>query len=82
MQDCGVSYLGVLCEEERFAQYYGEGAVAFEGEEEFVSKASCRGPLGWNDAEVLVVRFHEYVAAPEVNLVCAYVALDDQEPVL
>src|SRR5918994_2125151 len=80
VQDRRVLYLPVFCQQERLAQDYRQGAIAFEGQEYLSRKPAGRRSAGGHDAQVLVVRLHQYVAAAKVDLVRANVAPDDQEP--
>src|SRR5215210_5225260 len=80
VQDRGVLYLPVICQKERLAQDYREGAIAFERQEYLAREPAGRRSAGRHDAQVLVVRLHQYVAAAEVDLVRANIAPYDQEP--
>jgi hypothetical protein len=64
--DGGVFDGVVVGEEEGFGEDEGEGGVAFEGEVE-VGGGGFGGLVG-DDAEVLVVGFHEDVGGAEVDI--------------
>ena len=73
--DRGILDLAILGEEERFAENDRQHAVALEWQK------NCRPLAGrWlgDDAEVLIVRRHQDVAAAQVNLVGPQVAADDR----
>src|SRR4028119_2353509 len=80
VQDRGVLDLLVFRQQERLAQDYRQGTIAFERQEHPVPESSARRSPSSHDAQVLVVWLHQYVAAAQVDLVRANVAPDDQEP--
>jgi len=73
-RDGGVGDFLVVGEEEGFGEDDGEDVVAFEGEVDFGGVAAVG-----DDAEVLVVGFHEDVGGAEVDFVGAEFAFDGEE---
>jgi hypothetical protein len=68
--------LPVVGKHERLTQDDGQSRISLEGEKDVFRRVLS---AGGDDAEVLVVGFHEDVAAAEVDFVGAEVAFDDEE---
>jgi hypothetical protein len=62
-----------------FTQNHGQGLVAFEGVENAPGLTFGGGTADLNDAQILVVGFHQDIAAAKVNFVSSDLAVHDQE---
>src|SRR6185436_9900358 len=69
----------IVGEEEGFAQNQGQRSVAFKGKEKILRASGSRRRVVGDDAEVLIVGFHEDVAAAEMDFVGAQRAFHEKE---
>ncbi len=78
-EDGGIGDPVIVGEEERLAEDDREHLITLEGEEDPAGRRAARDVLALNDAEILVIRLHQDVAAAEVDLVRADLPADDEE---
>ena len=75
LRDGLVLDFGICCQQKCLAEDYGQGAITFEGQQDFVLLLSLPG----HDAKILVIGLHKNVAASQMDLVSAQLATHDEE---
>lgn len=68
-----IADLRILRQQKGFAQDNGQGLVALEGQEDAIFHHATR-PSRRDDAQVLVIRFHQDIPRAQMDFICADVA--------